>query len=54
MAVVPPTDRPKSVRNRYVIEAFGVVFMLSRCCLDFSMGEGAFVIGRSQIFSFFS
>ena len=29
MAVVTPTDRPKSVRNRCVIEVFGGVFVLS-------------------------
>ena len=29
MTVVTPTDRSKSVRNRYVIEAFGGVFVLS-------------------------
>ena len=28
--------------------------MLSRCFLDFSVGVGAFVIGLSQISSFFS
>ena len=28
--------------------------MLSRCCLDFSVSVGAFVIGLSQISSFFS
>ena len=28
--------------------------MLSHCCLDFSVGVGAFVIGLSQIYSFFS
>ena len=28
--------------------------MLSRCFLDFSLGVGAFVIGLSQISSFFS
>ena len=28
MVVVTPTDRPKSVRNRYVIEVFGGVFVL--------------------------
>ena len=27
--------------------------MLSRCFLDFSVGVGAFVIGRSQISYFF-
>ena len=43
-AVVTPTDRPKSVRNRCVIKVFGDVFVLSRCFLDFSVGVGAFVI----------
>ena len=28
--------------------------MLSRCFLDFSVGVGAFVIGLSQIYSYFS
>ena len=28
--------------------------MLSRCLLDFSVGVGAFVLGLSQISSFFS
>ena len=36
VTIVTPTDRPKSVRNRCVIEVFGVVFVLSRCFLDFS------------------
>ena len=54
MAIVAHTDRPKSVRNRCVIEVFGGVFVLSRCFLDFSVGVGAFVIGLSQISSFFS
>ena len=45
--------RPKSVRNRCVIEVFGGVFLLSCCFLDLSVGVGAFVIERSQI-SFFS
>ena len=52
MTAVTPTDRPKSVRNRCVIEVFGRVFMLSRCFLDFSVGVGAFIIGLSQISSF--
>ena len=34
-AIATPTDRPKSVRNRCVIEVFGGVFVLSRCFLDF-------------------
>ena len=54
VAFVTPTDRPKSVRNRCVIEVFGGVFVLLRCFLDFSVGVGAFVIGLSQISSFFS
>ena len=51
MAIVTPTDRSKSVRNRCVIKGFGGVFVLSRCFLDFSVGVGAFVIGLSQISS---
>ena len=52
MAIVTPADRPKSVRNRCVIEVFGGVFVLSRCFLDFSVGVRASVIGLSQISSF--
>ena len=54
VAIVTPTDRPKSVRNRYVIEVFGGVFVLSLFFWDFSTGEGAFVIGLSQISFFLS
>ena len=54
MAVVTPTDRPKSVRNRCVIEVFGGVFVFSRFFLDFSVGDGACVIGLRQISSFLS
>ena len=54
MTAVTPTNRPKSVRNRCVIKVFGGVFLLSRCFLDYSVGVGAFVIGLSQISSFFS
>ena len=54
MAIVTLTDRPKSVCNRCVIEVFDGVFTLSRCVLYFSVGVGAFVIGLSQISSFFS
>ena len=53
-AVVTPTDRPKSVRNRCVIELFMALFVLSLCPFDISVGVGAFVIGLSQISSFFS
>ena len=37
-----PTDRPKSVRNRCVIELFGSVFVLSLCLFDFSACVGVF------------
>ena len=53
VAVVTPTDRPKSVRNRCVI-FFVALFVLSLCPFDISVGVGAFVIGLSQISSFFS
>ena len=52
--VVTPSDRPKSVRNRYVIENFGGVIVLSLCFLKFSVGVEAFVTLLSQIFSFSS
>ena len=55
VAVVIPIDRPKSVRNRCVIEYFGGVSVLSHCFWDFWIWiVGAFVIGLSQISSFFS
>ena len=54
VAIVTPTDRPKSVRNRYVIELFGALFMLSFCPFDISVGVGTFVLGLSQIYSSFS
>ena len=54
MTAVTPTDRPKSVRNRGVIEVFGGVFHVVTMLLDFSVGVGAIVIGLSQISSFFS
>ena len=46
MTAVTPTDRPKSVRNRCVIEVLVAFFffVLSRCFLDFSVGVGASVI----------
>ena len=49
---VTQTDRPKSVRNRCVIEVFGSVFVLPLFVNDFSVGVGAFVIGLRQISSF--
>ena len=49
MAVVTPTDRPKSVRNCCLIELFVALFVLSLCPFDISVGVGAFVIGLGQI-----
>ena len=54
MAVVTPTDHPKSVRVVVLSKFLLEFFVLSRCFLDFSVGVGAFVIGLSQISSFFS
>ena len=54
MAVATPTDRSKSVRIRCVIELFVALFVLSLCPFDISVGVGTFVIGPSQISSFFS
>ena len=45
LAVVTPTDRPKSVCNRCVIELFCVAFyVLSLCPFNISVGIGALVI----------
>ena len=49
VAVVTPTHRPKSVRNRCVIELFVAWFVLSLCPFDISVGVGAFDIGLSKI-----
>ena len=54
VAVVTPTDRPKSVRNRCLIDLFVALFVLSLCPFDISVGVEAFVIGLSQISSFLS
>ena len=43
MAVVTPTDRPKSVCNRCKIDVVGES-VLSVCLLEFSVGLRAFVI----------
>ena len=53
VAIFTPTDRPKSFRNRSVIELFVALFVLSLCPFDISVGVAAFVIGLSQISSFF-
>ena len=42
VAVATPTDRPKSVLNRCVIEPFGGVFIiLSLCLFDISVDKVA-------------
>ena len=53
MAVVTPTDRPKSVRNCCLIELFCGVVCVVTLPFDISVGVGAFVIGLGQISSFF-
>ena len=40
VAVVTPTDRPKSVRNRCLIELFVALFVLSLCPFNISVGVG--------------
>ena len=52
MAVVPPTDCPKSVRNRCILE-FLVAFLCCQLVFESSVCIRGFVIGLSQIFSFF-
>ena len=54
VALVTPTDRPKSVRNRCLIEPFCGVVCAVTCPFDISVGVGAFVIGLGQISSFLS
>ena len=54
MNVVTPSDRPKLVGNRCVIELFGDVFVLSCYPFDLYVGLRAFVIGLSKISSFSS
>ena len=54
VAIVNPTDRPPSVRNRCAIVVLMAFFFVSCFFLDFSGGVGAFVIILSQISSFFS
>ena len=54
VALVTPTDRPKSVRNRCFIELFCGVVCVFTCPFDISVGVGAFVIGLGQISSFLS
>ena len=54
MAVITPSDRPKSVRNNCVIEVFGGVFVLSRCFLDFFCGFMFCHMTESDLFLFLS
>ena len=54
MADVTPTDRPKSVRNRLVIEVFGGLFVLSLWFYEFHVDERVFVVGLGQNSSFCS
>ena len=51
VAVITTTNRPKSVRNRFAMDVFGGIFLLSRCFFIFLRAS---VIGLSQISSFFS
>ena len=53
IAVGSLTDRPKSVRNRCVMEVFGGVLALS-VFFKFCVGIRAFVTGLSHISFFFS
>ena len=54
VAVVTPTDRPKSVRNRCVFELFCSVVCVVTLPFDISVRVGALFIVLSQISSFFS
>ena len=54
VAVVIPTDRPKSVRNRCLIELICGVVCCCHCPFDISVGVGVFVIGLGHISSFLS
>ena len=54
VAVVTPTDRPKSVGNCCLIEHFVTLFVLLLCPFYISVGIGALVIGLGQISSFLS
>ena len=50
--VVTQNDRPKSVRNRCVVEVFGGVFVWSSWFFDFLWVKWFLIIGPSQISSF--
>ena len=53
MTAVTPTDRPKSVRNRYVIKVFGGVFYVVTLLFVFFFGcRGFFHRTESDLFIF--
>ena len=54
VAIFTPTDRPKSIRNRCVIEVFGGVCVFSRCFLCFLWVLGFCNWTESDLFLFFS
>ena len=54
ITVVTPTYRPKSVRNRCVIELCGDGFVLSCCPVDISVGIRAFCHMTESDLVFFS
>ena len=53
VAAVIPTDRPKSISNRRVMELFGGLYVFSLCLSEISVDIVAFVIGMVQIPSLF-
>ena len=54
MTVVAPADRPKSVRNSFVIERIYSVFVSFHLCIVCRDRLGVFVIRLRQISSLFS
>ena len=56
MPPVPPvpTPMPHIQNAKLELRFFVALFVLSLCPFDISVGVGAFVIGLSQISSFFS
>ena len=54
VAVVTPTDRPKSVQTAVQSNFFVALFVSPLCPCDIYVGVWVFVIGLSQISSFFS
>ena len=52
LAVVTPTDRPKSIRNRWLIEGFGGVFELSCYFLEYLWLKGLLTYDRVRSLPF--